>query len=917
MLLKFNILIYFLIFSLKSLAFGPGNKKIVTDIISFDTKYGKTEIHLNLRESEKIYRNKIKRIIQEKYPLLINYFKHAPNSPVNLFYTDESNSANGFATPFPGNIVGMNEFPPYGNSSLMSMSDWLESLIVHELTHILHLDQTRGYTKVLTFLLGSAGKAPSGIVPRWFTEGIAVWAETHFSPGGRAKSQWLTTQIKEKIQRGGFCETIDCIADPGKHPHGSNAYWTGGIFLSSLEKKWPGFISCVTNQAVGRFPGFLNGAFETCNPKGMNATHLFEQFIMGIKAQGKLEEKEIKKNEVYFQDFINLDWEKGLSLKGNHIFYAKDTELADELWMLNLKDGTQTQIDIDRSLQYLPPASSIFESHAIALGEEREDQTVLIWRLINSAGNISTLDLEEQKGHLYFMQTPSKEIISLDLSDNNWVVYKNGKEYSAFSKLFSVNSPIGFTYKGEEGFVFKTYENEKHIIMFFGLKSKKLKSIFKYEDELSISGLCSDTLVVFSKNNMIGIDQSGGKTSKSLEREILWAGVDKNLISIIYTDHPSFVEVNNAKCHNYLGTTALKIGPLENKHSKTSKIKTESVSYPRFSQFLPKYWIPSITYLYDEIILSALTSINDPMNYFSMNFQVDHLSDQSETGGLVNLSYRIKNDWFFSLETHKGFSYDDLLGKFRENRLNTAQILYKTEHDRFVANYILSYNNQKSSDAFDNFQNDYFDAIFSYHIDGHRRDNFWMFSNITFYNSYTKSDSTDNFYTFRARNENRFNLFRDLSLNVELAYSRMNKKTTAGGLVYGGITSYGTETFHNFVGVPYLGLLGNELSTGDLKFRYDFLDIYHSSGFVPFFFKDVAILAGSSAAHTDYLITNSVFKKNTSVYSYYVGFQLRVTMFYNIDMIIESYSTKLLDENFEKIPNAEQLFLIKLGSSRF
>lgn len=139
-------------------------------------------------------------------------------------------------------------------------------------------------------------------------------------------------------------------------------------------------------------------------------------------------------------------------------------------------------------------------------------------------------------------------------------------------------------------------------------------------------------------------------------------------------------------------------------------------------------------------------------------------------------------------------------------------------------------------------------------------------------------------------------------------YSRMNKKTTAGGLVYGGITSYGTETFHNFVGVPYLGLLGNELSTGDLKFRYDFLDIYHSSGFVPFFFKDVAILAGSSAAHTDYLITNSVFKKNTSVYSYYVGFQLRVTMFYNIDMIIESYSTKLLDENFEKIPNAEQLF---------
>lgn len=123
----------------------------------------------------------------------------------------------------------------------------------------------------------------------------------------------------------------------------------------------------------------------------------------------------------------------------------------------------------------------------------------------------------------------------------------------------------------------------------------------------------------------------------------------------------------------------------------------------------------------------------------------------------------------FSLETHKGFSYDDLLGKFRENRLNTAQILYKTEHDRFVANYILSYNNQKSSDAFDNFQNDYFDAIFSYHIDGHRRDNFWMFSNITFYNSYTKSDSTDNFYTFRARNENRFNLFRDLSLNVESA----------------------------------------------------------------------------------------------------------------------------------------------------
>ena len=110
--------------------------------------------------------------------------------------------------------------------------------MLHELVHIIHMDQTRGVLKGLRTIFGAVGKL-GGITPRWFTEGVATWAETNFTIGGRLRNKVLAMELKYLILRDDFCNSIDCLDEPGEYPHGRNSYWMGAYFLKSLEISKP------------------------------------------------------------------------------------------------------------------------------------------------------------------------------------------------------------------------------------------------------------------------------------------------------------------------------------------------------------------------------------------------------------------------------------------------------------------------------------------------------------------------------------------------------------------------------------------------------------------------------------------------------------------------------------------------------
>src|SRR5690606_25154232 len=90
---------------------------------------------------------------------------------------------NRLASGFPFNRMVIHAVPFSPTSSIGEYDDWIRTLAVHELTHIVANDMTRGIWNVGRGIFGSAAKMNS-YQPLWLIEGLAVYEETRHSQFG-------------------------------------------------------------------------------------------------------------------------------------------------------------------------------------------------------------------------------------------------------------------------------------------------------------------------------------------------------------------------------------------------------------------------------------------------------------------------------------------------------------------------------------------------------------------------------------------------------------------------------------------------------------------------------------------------------------------------------------------------------------
>ena len=202
---------------------------LVSYVGQFPTKYGEFAFEIHTPKTHIKFGELVEQILREDGQKVFNYFQYVPRQRTH-FITKIERMANGAATVFPTNLIWLNDFPPQADGQLFSDKDWLRALVIHELTHVVHMDQTRGILSFLRFFLGSSGKL-GGVVPRWFTEGIAVWMEGQVSPG-RLDYQGLRQDFYAQFAKKGFCRFIDCLDDPGMYPFQSLPYLLLPIILS-------------------------------------------------------------------------------------------------------------------------------------------------------------------------------------------------------------------------------------------------------------------------------------------------------------------------------------------------------------------------------------------------------------------------------------------------------------------------------------------------------------------------------------------------------------------------------------------------------------------------------------------------------------------------------------------------------------
>ena len=110
----------------------------------------------------------------------------APRGRVQVILVDQTDIANGWATPFPYDAIEITAVPPFEDDLIGNTTDWLELAFTHEYTHILHLDRSRGFMNGVRHVFGRAPLVfPNSFLPIWQIEGLATYEESRQTGEGR------------------------------------------------------------------------------------------------------------------------------------------------------------------------------------------------------------------------------------------------------------------------------------------------------------------------------------------------------------------------------------------------------------------------------------------------------------------------------------------------------------------------------------------------------------------------------------------------------------------------------------------------------------------------------------------------------------------------------------------------------------
>jgi hypothetical protein len=169
-------------------------------------------------------------VAERAHRVLAPALDHVPSRKTLIYVTDDTDSANGFASVLPRNAIQIYATAPGGFSELDDYDDWLYGLVAHEYTHILHLDTMEGLPNVYNSLFGKTW-APNQVMPRWVIEGIATYEESKRTSGGRNRGTRFDELIRIARHADRDMRLDQITGAPRQFPRGNAAYIYGSHFL--------------------------------------------------------------------------------------------------------------------------------------------------------------------------------------------------------------------------------------------------------------------------------------------------------------------------------------------------------------------------------------------------------------------------------------------------------------------------------------------------------------------------------------------------------------------------------------------------------------------------------------------------------------------------------------------------------------
>src|ERR1700693_6460626 len=129
------------------------------------------------------FAQKVARAAELSHERLTPLLDHQPSERTQIVVQDDTDFANGNASPVLYNLIHAYAAPPDSRSTLADFDENVYELISHEDTHILPLDRVLGLPAVVNDVFGKLWITNGG-QPIWFIEGIATLAESEVSAAG-------------------------------------------------------------------------------------------------------------------------------------------------------------------------------------------------------------------------------------------------------------------------------------------------------------------------------------------------------------------------------------------------------------------------------------------------------------------------------------------------------------------------------------------------------------------------------------------------------------------------------------------------------------------------------------------------------------------------------------------------------------
>lgn len=176
-----------------------------------------------------------------------------PSEPITMIMVDLSDRGNAAAGAVPRNLLMLEIAPLSFVYEIVSANERVNWLLNHELVHVATLDQTApGDRAWRRFFAGKVRPiddhpgtiayayltAPRDAVPRWYSEGIAVFVETWMAGGiGRAQGAWDEMVFRSMVRDGShFYDPLGLVSEGTKIDFQveMNSYLYGTRFMSYL-----------------------------------------------------------------------------------------------------------------------------------------------------------------------------------------------------------------------------------------------------------------------------------------------------------------------------------------------------------------------------------------------------------------------------------------------------------------------------------------------------------------------------------------------------------------------------------------------------------------------------------------------------------------------------------------------------------